>query len=114
MKILFFALGISTLLSCGGKNVTVEEKKEVKIMQFDCTNDYSVEFKQSKHVTGEDSTENLQLTVKHDGKSEKYELEHVQSGSGAKYKTKKGNFIYWEHHGESYFGTEDSTYCNCK
>lgn len=110
--ILLFILLV--LVACGEKKSRME-KKEVKVLQYDCTNAYTIEFSHTKTIIDkEDSTETNELTVKHNGKTEKFELVQIPAGSGVKYKTKKENFIYWEHQGESIFGTEDSTFCSCK
>jgi membrane-bound inhibitor of C-type lysozyme len=103
-------LFIVGLTACSGSHV----KKINRIMQYSCSNDFSLSFEERTTVTDKDSTTKISVLVKSKSFTKELEMNPVKSGSGAKYATKDGNYFYWEHQGEVSFGTEDSTYCLCK
>lgn len=97
--------------ACAGNQVT-EKSREMVFPT--CTNDFFIIFNETTTFTESDSTTKVTLEVKSPKLNRTFKLERVRSGSGVKYATKDGNYIFWEHQREFTFGTEDSTYCLCK
>ncbi|MGV3611276.1 MAG: MliC family protein [Fluviicola sp.] len=89
-------------------------RKKVRMLQYNCSNVFSVSFEEKTTVTDEDSTTDITVSVDSKSFDKKLKMKQVRSASGVKYATKDGKYIYWEHQGETIFGTEDSTYCLCQ
>lgn len=111
MKAFYFLGLISSLifLSCTENNVITKKR----FMQYDCDNDFTVTFSENSTITSKDSTGKITVKVKSPKLNATYDMHQVRSGSGSKYASKEGKYIFWEHQGEFLFGTEDSTYCLC-
>jgi membrane-bound inhibitor of C-type lysozyme len=109
-SIIAFTVLTLVLASCSEPNI----KKKVRMLQYNCSNDFTVSFEEETTVTDEDSTTAITVSVDSKNFDKKLKMEQVRSASGVKYATKDGKYIYWEHQGEVIFGTEDSTYCLCK
>ena len=86
----------------------------MKQYDCDCDNGYNIHFSDIENINNGAKTEKIELTVKKNGITHRYPMKQVRAASGVKYKSMKDKYIYWEHQGEAIFGTEDSTYCNCK
>lgn len=96
--------------SCEYQNHEIRTEK----YELDCPKDYQLIFTRKTEITDRDTVVNNHLTVLHKTKTRHFDLKQVRSGSGVKYATSNGRYIFWEHQGEAQFGTEDSTYCTCK
>lgn len=110
-----FTLGAILILSvaaCSNPDSTM--KKSNHIVEFNCDNNFRVSFEEMTTITDKDSTTKITVSVKSKNFTKDLEMKQVRSGSGVKYATNDGKYIYWEHQGEVIFGTEDSTYCLCK
>jgi membrane-bound inhibitor of C-type lysozyme len=101
-----FTLGsilIFALAACSNPVSTM--KKSDHIVEFNCDKGFKVSFEEMTTITEKDSTTKITVSVKSKNFTKDLEMEQVRSGSGAKYATKDGKYIYWEHQGEVIFGT---------
>lgn len=110
MKITSILLLSLVLASCLGNHVI----KKKRSFDLTCNRDFQVAFSEDIQIINGDTTQKIALKVKSPRLNQKYDLHQVRSASGAKYATKDGKYIFWEHQGEFTFGTEDSTYCLCE
>lgn len=110
-RYLYISFGLF-LFACGDH--VQKEQIRVKVVQKKCTNGYFLSLKHELKSRDEKKTDTYELTVLKDKKKNKLSLQPTPSGSGSKYKTADGKYIFWEHQDEFRFGTEDSTYCLCR
>lgn len=80
-----------------------ESKQELRILN--CDNGYTIRYTN----VGMDS---LYLEVIKGSKIEKHQMKLVPSGSGAKYQTDNGKFIFWSHHGDFTYFLENKKICS--
>lgn len=109
--LLLFIFPVMCLSSCM-EEIPYHEKRTEKY-ELDCPKGYRLVFTSETEITDSDSITNTHLTVLQNGKTEQFDLKQVRSGSGVKYVTSDGKYVFWEHQGEGRFGTEDSTFCTC-
>lgn len=80
-----------------------ESKQELRILN--CDNGYTMRYTN----VGMDS---LYLEVIKGSKIEKHQMKLVPSGSGAKYQTDNGKFIFWSHHGDFTYFLKNKKICS--
>ncbi|TKG97325.1 hypothetical protein EYV94_02525 [Puteibacter caeruleilacunae] len=120
MVMRYFAgiLVVMALFSCtnrGGSSKDNEKGSKTtkeEITQLDgytplaCSNGYTISYKY-------DGKGALSLVLEKDGKILKHEMMVSRSGSGARYETKDGKFVFWEHHGDFSYFVNDKKVCSC-
>ena len=112
MKKAILGIALTLVLAACAENDVIDKSREMVFPN--CTNDFFLVFNESTTFAGSDSTTKVTLEVKSSKLNRKFRLDRVRSGSGVKYTSKDGKYIFWEHQEEFTFGTDDSTYCLCK
>ena len=69
------------------------------------TNGYIIQY---KYI----NSDGLYVEVIKDNKTVKHQMKHVPSGSGEKYQTDDGEFIFWSHHGDFTYYIDDEVICS--
>lgn len=80
-----------------------ESQQELKSLI--CSNGYTIRYR------GIDP-DSLYVEVIKDNKTEKHQMKHIPSGSGAKFQTDDKKFVFWSHHGDFTYYIDDEIICS--
>jgi membrane-bound inhibitor of C-type lysozyme len=80
-----------------------ESQQELKSLT--CSNGYTIQYRDI-------DLDSMYVEVIKDNTTEKHEMKQVRSGSGAKYQTNDGRFVFWSHHGDFTYFVDDSIICS--
>lgn len=76
-----------------------------KLESLACSNGYAIRY---RYI----NTDSLYVEVIKEKKIEKHQMKQVPSGSGAKYQTDDGEFVFWSHHGDFTYYNNDEIICS--
>ncbi|HCK98929.1 MAG TPA: hypothetical protein DHW42_02320 [Candidatus Marinimicrobia bacterium] len=89
----------------GSSKLRNDDESQQELKSLTCSNGYTIRYRDI-------DPDSLYVEVIKDNKTEKHQMKHVPSGSGAKYQTDDGKFVFWSHHGDFTYYIDDEIICS--
>ncbi|MBE9467103.1 MAG: MliC family protein [Bacteroidetes bacterium] len=88
----------------GSSELINNSASQQELKSLTCGNGYTIRY---RYI----NADSLYVEVLEGNKIEKHQMKPVPSGSGAKYQTDDGKFVFWSHHGDFTYYKNDEMIC---
>jgi len=85
--------------------IKINNESKQKLKSLNCSNGYTIRY---THM----DMDSLYIEVTKDNLTEKHSMRCALSGSGAKYQTADGRFVFWSYHGDFTYYKDDAKICS--